>query len=280
MHESSITGSVIISLAMGAFGLYLLLPPGEGRRHPGWARFVGGSAAALSMILVATVCGGRADGWTESRFDGFLSSFAFWLLAGTALVAATSMITRPTASSAAIPLLVFLLSGGGLLILAGAAIPGIVTLTAVVAAVILVGRRAPKPHPTMEPDASSVERSYEPALICIAGCAIAIALVGSVRYATAVEAVRPRVSHLQTALPPEPVIQHELESHASKLAVRPGDRAVNKLWRALRTTLRPAVAIALVVAFVVLYGAAPSRVTGQSPSAPQDPSPESPARST
>lgn len=229
----------LVLLAIGAAGVYLMLPRGpvfEQRRN----RWIGAALATLSLVLLVTapVSAGGTAGWHRTIFAGFGTgggNVLFYVLAVISLASAVMMITSRNPVYSALWFALVLLSNSGLYLLVDAEFLSAATVIIYAGAIIvtfLFVIMLAQPS-----GAATYDRvSREPALACLAGVLLAAALVGTIHYAATVEAHPPPPgAYAETVRPTPAQVDRTLSAAPSTWRIQPTTepRHVDGLGRTL-----------------------------------------------
>lgn len=206
-------------LAVGAAGIYLMLPRGQtaGRSL---ARWFGGALSTLALVLLATVPGSAASGFGTHvprlfvwPLDTPASTATFYLLAGITLASGAMTITSRNPVYSALWFAMVLLANSGLYLLTRAEFLAAATVIIYAGAIIvtfLFVIMLAQPQGTAPYD----RLSREPFFACISGVLLAGALVGTIHYACTAERVAP-ASNASTARPERKLIERRLAAATS-----------------------------------------------------------------
>lgn len=221
--ENAVILRVAILIALGAMGIYLMLPRGvfsEQRE----VRWVGALLTTISCVLLAcAVVSYNVEGKTATVFQWLglgTGGLMFYLLALVSLASATMMITSRNPVYSALWFALVLLSNSGLYLTQGAEFLSAATIIVYAGAIIvtfLFVIMLAQPSGT----ASYDRVSREPALACIAGALLASLLVGTVHFSLTSEPARLSAGLAESVRPPTAPIQAALSQGSSTWRIAP-----------------------------------------------------------
>lgn len=208
MDQTFLPTLLVLIPAISALGLYPLLARTD-RADRRWIRGLGGGLIGLLLVLLGVLAATDVPEWPASRLDSLIASATYVLLAGGILACAGWSIASRNTWRSLWAFLLMLAANAGLLLFLDA--PFVATAMLLLAAGtaaaglkwpgwIRVAKKGTVPFAQAD---SPLFRLFcrEPLLACIAGALLAVALIGAVHRAWAVEAFPDSESRAQSALP-------------------------------------------------------------------------------